>query len=75
MQEPARPSRAAIQRALQEFLAPSLFWGLALALADLAQYVAAVAGVLLLPALWMKIACSLFAGLKIAKLKRELLGH
>ena len=73
MQQQTRPSRAAVQRALQEFLAPSLFWGLALALADLVQYVAAVAGVLLLPALWMKVACSLFAGLKIANLAT--LGH
>lgn len=73
MQQQARPSRAAVQRALQEFLTPSLFWGLALALADLAQYVAAIAGVLLLPALWMKVACSLFAGLKIANLAT--LGH
>ena len=73
MVERAGPSRADIQRALQEFLRPSLFWGTALALADLAQYAAAIAGVLLLPALWMKIACSVFAGLKIANLAT--LGH
>ncbi len=73
MGERAGPSRAEVQRALQEFLQPSLFWGLGLALADLAQYLAAIAGVLLLPALWMKIACSLFAGLKIANLAT--LGH
>ena len=66
-------SRAEIQRALREFTQPSLFWGTALALADLAQYAAAIAGVLWLPALWAKIACSVFAGLKIANLAT--LGH
>ena len=73
MVEQAGPSRAEIQRTLQEFLTPSLFWGVSLALADLAQYAAAIAGVLLLPALSLKIACSLFAGLKIANLAT--LGH
>ena len=66
-------SRVDIQRALREFTEPSLFWGTALALADLAQYAAAIAGVLWLPALWAKIACSIFAGLKMANLAT--LGH
>lgn len=65
--------RAEIQRALREFTRPSLFWGTALALADLAQYAAAIAGVLWLTPLWAKIACSVFAGLKIANLAT--LGH
>ncbi len=66
-------ARADIQRALREFTAPSLFWGTALVGADLAQYAAAIAGVLWLPPLWAKIACSIFAGLKIANLAT--LGH
>jgi len=65
--------RADLQRALREFTQPSLFWGTALALADLGQYAAAIAGVLWLPPLWAKIACSTFAGLKIANLAT--LGH
>jgi hypothetical protein len=65
--------RADIQRALRPFTQPSLFWGTALALADLAQYAAAIAGVLWLTPLWAKIACSVFAGLKIANLAT--LGH
>ena len=65
--------RAEIQRTLQLFARPSLFWGTALALADLAQYAAAIAGVLWLTPLWAKIACSVFAGLKIANLAT--LGH
>ncbi len=66
-------SRADLQRALREFTTPSLFWGTALALADLAQYAGAIAGVLWLPWLGAKIACSIFAGLKIANLAT--LGH
>jgi omega-6 fatty acid desaturase (delta-12 desaturase) len=65
--------RSEIQRALQEFMRPSLVWGTALALADLVQYGAAIAGVLWLGPLWAKIACSVFAGLKIANLAT--LGH
>jgi acyl-lipid omega-6 desaturase (Delta-12 desaturase) len=69
----AAPLRLDVQRELRGYETPSLFWGTALALADLLQYGAAVAGVLLLPALWMKIGCSIFAGLKIANLAT--LGH
>lgn len=65
--------REGIQRALQEFMRPSLFWGTVLALADLAQYGAAIAGVLWLTPAWAKIGCSIFAGLKIANLAT--LGH
>jgi len=65
--------RADIQRALREFTQPSLFWGTALALADLGQYAAGIAGVLWLAPIWAKIACSIFAGLKIANLAT--LGH
>ncbi|HLJ20091.1 MAG TPA: fatty acid desaturase [Stellaceae bacterium] len=66
-------ARSDLQRALREFTQPSLFWGTTLALADLAQYAAAIAGVLWLGPLWAKIACSVFAGLKIANLAT--LGH
>jgi hypothetical protein len=63
-----RPREQIFGKALQEFVRPSLFWGAALALADLAQYVAAIAGVLWLTPLWAKTAGSVFAGLKIANL-------
>ncbi|MGH7126761.1 MAG: fatty acid desaturase, partial [Stellaceae bacterium] len=66
-------SRADLQRALREFTQPSLFWGTGLAIADLAQYAAAIVGVLWLDPVWAKIACSIFAGLKIANLAT--LGH
>src|SRR5689334_21696565 len=66
-------ARADLQRALKEFTEPSLFRGTALAVADLAQYAAAIAGVLWLSPIWAKVACSVFAGLKIANLAT--LGH
>lgn len=69
----AAVSRAEIQQALAEFTRPSLFWGTALSLADVAQYAAAIAGVLWLDPLWAKVLCSVFAGLKIANLAT--LGH
>ena len=65
--------QADIEQALREFIRPSLFWGTTLTLADLAQYGAGIAGVLWLGPLWAKIACSIFAGLKIANLAT--LGH
>jgi len=65
--------RAQIQRALEPFLAPSLFWGMALVVADLLQYAAAIAGVLFLPSLGLKALAAVFAGLKIANLVT--LGH
>jgi omega-6 fatty acid desaturase (delta-12 desaturase) len=68
-----RVSRASIQRALQGYVRPSMFWGVTLAVSDLAQYAILVAGVLLLPDLWMKAICSLLAGVKIANLTT--LGH
>jgi len=72
MGDAATPRRE-IQRALQQFTRRSLFWGTALALADFVQYGAAIAGVLWLAPVWAKIACSVFAGLKIANLAT--LGH
>ncbi len=66
-------ARADLQRALREFTEPSLLWGTTLAVADLAQYAAAIAGVLWLDPIWAKLACSIFAGLKIANLAT--LGH
>ena len=61
-------SRRTIQKELAQFVRPSTVHGVVLFVSDMGIYVAAIAGVLFLPDLWMKIACSLLAGLKIPNL-------
>lgn len=61
-------SRRRIQEELAQYVRPDTTQGVFLFVVDMATYVAAVAGVLFLPDLWMKIACSVLAGAKISNL-------
>lgn len=61
-------SRRAIQEELAQFVRPNTAQGVFLFALDLGTYVAAIAGVLFLPDLWMKILCSVLAGTKISNL-------
>ncbi|MSR14557.1 MAG: hypothetical protein EXR86_08340 [Gammaproteobacteria bacterium] len=62
------PSRAQLASALRRHAKPKTSIGVSLVLTDLALYACGVIGVLLLPALWMKVAAGIFAGLKISNL-------
>ncbi len=61
-------SRRAIQEELAQFVRPNTAHGVFLFALDMGTYIAAVAGVLFLPDLWMKILCSVLAGTKISNL-------
>ncbi len=61
-------SRRSIQSELAPFVKSETWRGLLVFAIDLATYVAAVAGVLFLPDLWMKIVCGVVAGIKICNL-------
>lgn len=67
------PSRAAIRRALAVYVPPVNRIGIEHFLMDYAVYFAAIAGVLFLGPLWLKILCSVAAGIKISNLGT--LGH
>ncbi|MGH8597677.1 MAG: fatty acid desaturase family protein, partial [Gammaproteobacteria bacterium] len=62
------PSRAELAAALRVHAKPNTSIGTALVLTDLALYAAALAGVVFLPAWWMKFLAAIFAGLKISNL-------
>lgn len=61
-------SRRRIQEELAQFVRPDTAHGFFLFTVDMGTYIAAIAGVLLLPDLWMKISCSVLAGAKISNL-------
>jgi acyl-lipid omega-6 desaturase (Delta-12 desaturase) len=62
------PSRAVLAAALRSHAKPKSSVGIALVVGDLALYASGVLGVIFFPALWMKIAAGIFAGLKISNL-------
>jgi acyl-lipid omega-6 desaturase (Delta-12 desaturase) len=68
LESQALPSRRDLIRACSRFATSSTPHGIALFALDAALYVAAIAGVLFMPALWQKIACSVIAGMAQAKL-------
>jgi acyl-lipid omega-6 desaturase (Delta-12 desaturase) len=62
------PSRTELATALRHHAKPITAIGISIVAVDILLYVAALAGVLWLPALWMKVLASIFAGLKISNL-------
>jgi acyl-lipid omega-6 desaturase (Delta-12 desaturase) len=62
------PGRRELIRELDVYASPQTARGLALAVADIALYMLAIAGVLLLPPLWAKIACGVFAGMVLGRM-------
>jgi omega-6 fatty acid desaturase (delta-12 desaturase) len=64
----AAVSRWEVRRALAEYAPPSTPVGLAHFCTDIGLYAAAIAGVLFLEPLWLKIVCSIAAGVKISNL-------
>ena len=61
-------SRRSIESELAPFVKSETWRGVLVFAIDMATYVAAVAGVLFLPDLWMKIVCGVVAGIKISSL-------
>ena len=61
-------TRRELIREISPFAKVSTVHGLALFLLDYVVYVAAIAGALLLPSLWMQLLCSMIAGFKIGTL-------
>ena len=66
--EPEGLSRDTVRLALSGYMAPVTRIGLAHFLLDYALYAAAIAGVLFVGPLWLKVACAIVAGFKIANL-------
>jgi omega-6 fatty acid desaturase (delta-12 desaturase) len=69
----APAARNAVRQALGRHLEPSTRIGLTHFALDYAMYIGAICGVLFLGPLWLKIACGLLAGIKLANLGT--LGH
>src|SRR5690606_2135251 len=61
-------TRRELIREISPFSRVSTAHGLALFLFDYVVYIAAIAGALLLPSLWMQLLCSMIAGFKIGTL-------
>lgn len=61
-------SRRTIQAELAPFTRSVTAHGVFLFLVDMGTYIAAITGVLFLPDLWMKVLCSVLAGVKISNL-------
>jgi acyl-lipid omega-6 desaturase (Delta-12 desaturase) len=61
-------SRDTVRRELAGYMAPVTRTGLAHFFLDYALYAAAIAGVLFLGPLWLKVVCAIVAGIKIANL-------
>jgi len=62
------PSRRELIRELNVFATPQTLRGLSLFAVDIALYGLAVAGVLFLRPLWMKLGCGVFAGMALARM-------
>jgi len=65
---PSIPKRRDLIREVNVFARPDTARGLMLFVVDIALYAGAIGGVLLLPSLWAKVGCSVFAGMALARI-------
>src|ERR1022692_446011 len=64
----AIPSRRDLVRTLDAFAKPNTVRGLCLFFLDISLYAVVLLGVLFLPLIWEKVACSIFAGMVLARM-------
>jgi len=61
-------SQKEVQLELRKYIQPNSLHGFALYISDISLYLISIYGVLFLPELWMKLAASIFAGVKLGNL-------